>query len=229
MNNTAAAATSSAFPLDAPQSAPSLKDLLEDGLYMLFMLRNGQQTEPYSQFSAHVDRFLDGFDRACLNFNKPSQSVKTAKYAFCALLDEIVLSHQDTLREEWERNPMQLRLFDEHLAGEGFFDRLENLRLDVLRNREVLEVYHACLLLGFQGKYLLEGPEKLQFLIGRIGQELANAKGGKAEFSPHWKPLQRITTFVRHEFPLWAFFALLAVLAILLFLGLNHLLTQQLA
>lgn len=71
---------------------------------------------------------------------------------------------------------MQLRLFGEHLAGERFFDKLETLRLDPVANLEALEVFYTMLLLGFQGKYLLEGSEKLNYLISRVGQEITRAR-----------------------------------------------------
>ncbi|NTV09531.1 MAG: DotU family type IV/VI secretion system protein, partial [Zoogloea sp.] len=84
-------------------------------------------------------------------------------------------------------------------------------------NVEALEVFHACLLLGFQGKYLLEGSERLDYLISRVGQEITHARGGKAEFSPNWKLPQRFQQYVRNELPLWLFFALLGTAATLVF------------
>jgi type VI secretion system protein ImpK len=106
-----------------------------------------------------------------------------------------------------------VRLFGEHLAGERFFDRLDTLRMDPVANLEALEVFHTCLLLGFQGKYLLEGSEKLNYLVSRIGQEIVSARGGKPEFAPNWKLPQRFQQYVRHELPLWLFFAVLGVVA----------------
>lgn len=224
-------APAQSFSKQAPKladcAAPTLKDLLEDGIYMLFLLRTGTAPHSVAEFNRRVDDFLSQFERHASNFGKPQQAVQDSKYAFCALMDEIVLASDFEIRDEWERNPLQLRLFGEHLAGEGFFDRLENVRLDPQRNVESLEVFYTCLLLGFQGKYLLEGLEKLGYLTARIGQELATVRGGKAEFSPHWKPAFRVQEFVRHELPLWAFFSLLVVVAILVFLGFTFLLGNR--
>lgn len=198
--------------------APSLKDLLEDGIYLLFLLKNGNAPNASSEFNKRIDQFLSQFEKNARNLGKPAQAISDAKYAFCALMDEIILSSEFSLREEWERAPLQLRMFGEHLAGDRFFDKLEVLRSDPAAHIETLEVFHTCLLLGFQGKYLLEGSEKLNYLINRLTQEIAQLRGGKAEFAPNWKLPQRFQQYVRHELPLWLFFSLLATVGVAVFL-----------
>lgn len=195
----------------------SMQELLEDGIYLLFLLRNGNAPNSPQEFNKRIDQFLARFDADAHRLGKSPAAIADAKYAFCALMDEIVLGTDLGLREDWERAPLQLRIFGEHLAGERFFDKLEALRLDPVNNIEVLEVFYTCLLLGFQGKYLIEGSEKLNFLISRIGQEITHARGGKAEFSPNWKLPQRFQQYVRNELPLWLFYALLGVGAALVF------------
>lgn len=212
---------------DAPAArfTMTLQELLEDGIYLLFLLRNGNPPNSPAEFNKRIDSFLGQFEANARNLGKSADLVTEARYAFCALLDEIVLASSFEMRSEWERSPLQLRLFGEHLAGERFFDRLETLRLNPVANLEALEVYYTCLLLGFQGKYLLEGSEKLSYLTNRVGQEIAHARGGKAEFAPHWQLPQRFQQYVRNELPLWFFFALLAVVGSGLF-GAYHWLLQ---
>ena len=215
-------------PITADQaSAPTLKDLLQEGIYLLFLLRNGNVPASAGELSHRIDEFLTQYEKNARNFGKSADSIEGAKYAFCALLDETILCCEGPIRDEWERAPLQLRIFGEHLAGEGFFDRLEMLRLDPDKNLETLEVYYTCLVLGFQGKYLLEGTERLSYLIGRIGQEIAQARGGKAPFAPHWKLPFRFQEFMRHELPLWLFFALLAGVAVAIFFAYTHFLGNQ--
>jgi type VI secretion system protein ImpK len=196
----------------------SLKDLLEDGIYLLLLLKNGNAPNSSSEFNRRIDQFLSQFEKNARNLGKAAQAVAEAKYAFCALMDEIILSSEFSLREEWERAPLQLRMFGEHLAGDRFFDKLEILRDDPAAHIETLEVFHTCLLLGFQGKYLLEGPEKLNYLINRVTQEITQVRGGKAGFAPNWKLPQRFQQYVRHELPLWLFFSLLAAVGVAVFL-----------
>jgi type VI secretion system protein ImpK len=213
--------------VQAMPNTPILKDLLEDGVYLLFLLRSGTTPHSATEFNRRVDAFLAQFERHATNFGKPTAAIQDCKYAFCALLDEIILNSDFGIRDEWERNPLQLRLFGEHLAGEGFFDRLENLRLEPQKHIETIEVFYTCLLLGFQGKYLLEGEDKLGYLTARIGQEITSFRGGKPDFAPHWKPAFRFQEFVRHELPSWVFYALLALVAMILFLAFTYLLSSR--
>lgn len=223
--------TVAAVPLDAialSPAGPSLRELMEDGIYLLFLLKDGNTPGGAAEFNRRIDLFLAQFDRNARNFGKSTEAVLQARYAFCALLDEIVLSSSLAIREEWERMPLQLRLFGEHLAGEGFFSRLEQLRLNPAANIEALEVFYTCLLLGFQGRYLLEGEEKLGYLTQKLGQEIQQIRGGKASFAPNWQLPQRFQAFVRHELPLWLYFALLAVVAAVIWGVYRWLLGQQL-
>lgn len=202
----------------------SLHELMEDGIYLLFLLRNGNAPNSLAEYLRRVDQFLTQFDANARNLDKSQTAISEAKYAFCALMDEIILSSDFSIRSEWERAPLQLRLFGDHLAGEHFFEKLEKLRLDPVANVEPLEVFYTMLLLGFQGKYLIEGSEKLDYLISRLGQEIIHARGGRSEFAPNWKLPQRFQQYVRNELPLWLFFALLALAASLLFFAFRWLL-----
>ncbi|UTH76604.1 type IVB secretion system protein IcmH/DotU [Chromobacterium sp. IIBBL 290-4] len=228
MSQTLTQAAERVIDVAAP-AAPSLREMLEDGIYLLFLLKEGNPPSSAVEFNRRVDQFLGQFERNARNFGKDINAVGHAKYAFCALMDEIILSSDFALRDEWERMPLQLRLFGEHLAGEGFFNRLEQLRDASAANVEALEVFYTCLLLGFQGKYLLEGQEKLGYLVHKLGQEIQQARGGKAEFAPNWQLPQRFQAYVRHELPLWLYFALLAVAGAGIFVAFRWLLSRQVA
>lgn len=205
-------------------TTPTLNDLLEDGVYLLFLLRDGNAPNSTAEFNRRLDRFLTQFDSNARNFCKNAEAVSDAKFAFCALLDEIILSSNLPIRDEWEIAPLQLRLFGQHLAGETFFSKLDTLRLDPARNVETLEVFHTCLLLGFQGRYLLEGTDKLHYLVARLCQEIEHARGGRAEFAPHWRLPFKFQEYVRHELPLWLYYALLLVVGLAIFLTMHTML-----
>ena len=211
----------------ASPDAPLLKELLEDGIHLLFLLRSGTPPNSAPAFNQRVDAFLERFERDAASFGKPLGAIEDCKYAFCALLDELILNSEFAIRDAWEREPLQLRLFGEHLAGEGFFDRLETLRLEPQRHIETLEVFYTCLILGFQGKYLLEGEDKLGCLTARIGQEIVSVRGGKPGFAPHGRPASRLQAPAPRELPLWIFHALLALVALVLFLAFTFLLKSR--
>jgi type VI secretion system protein ImpK len=200
--------------------------MLDEGLCLLHLIQEGSRIPDSPAFQGRVDQWLSRFERTAVAAGKPSHLVLEAKYAFCALMDERILSSDSPLREAWERSPLQLRHFGEHLAGEGFFHRLERLRQTPAASREALEVFHTCLLLGFQGRYLLEGGEKLRYLTRCLGQELASGEGALA---PRWRPPRPRARQGGGELPLWAFFAVIGAAALTVFLTFTFLLRSQAA
>lgn len=201
--------------------ARSLRDLLYDGFFMLFLLKQGREPDDASEFGARVQAFLTDFERGAKKLNASADDVYTSKFAFCAAIDEAVLSSSFKIRAEWERRPLQLVLFGEQLAGEKFFESLEACRAQGAARLQSLEVFHMCLLLGFQGKYLLEGPEKLAYLTGRLGDEIAQMKGKRAPFAPHWPLPDQIAHRLKHELPLWTIGAVFALVGLVAYFGLN--------
>lgn len=199
----------------------SLMDLLYQGFFMIFLLRNGHSPADAEGFRERVKQMLARVDRGAQKLGLLTEDVFRAKFAFCALLDEVVLRSKYSIRESWERKPLQLELFGEHMAGERFFDHLEELRLDGARHLQALEVYHLCLLLGFEGRHALDGSEKLGYIAGRLGDEIVHLQGRRAEFAPHWAPPDQVSNKLRREVPLWVMGSVFALLGLLAFLAMR--------
>ena len=209
------------------QPTVTLLELLEDGTTLVTLLRGGIEPKDIDAFAGRVGSFLANFERQAHAYGKLPGLVSEAKYAFCALFDEAVLSTGGELAERWSGAPLQLQHFGEHLAGEGFFSHLDRLRLDPVQTLEVMEVFYTCLLLGFKGKFLLESPELLDLLISRLRQEILQAKGGQAAFAPHARPPQRFNEFIRHDLPIWVYLVVLVVASLLTFLVFKAILVYQ--
>jgi type VI secretion system protein ImpK len=214
-------------PAHASNTAPpsyevkSLLDLLYDGFFMLFLLKRGREPEDVAGFLDRIQQFLNDFERGAKKMNVAAEDIFMSKFAFCAAIDESVLASSFSIRDEWERRPLQLVLFGEQLAGENFFRYLEDCRAQGAVRLQSLEVFHMCLLLGFQGKYLLEGPEKLAYLTARLGDEIANMKGKRAAFAPRWALPDQIEHTLKREAPLWSFAAVFLLIGIVALLGLQ--------
>ncbi len=194
-----------AEPVTTLGNAPQrLIDLMSDGFYLLLLIQRRQVPEDLPAFSAAVKHFLAKMENAATTADIASEDVYAAKYAFCAAIDELILSVTDCpFRDQWELNPLQLVLFGDQLAGDKFFIYLEELRSKGALRLQALEVYHVCLLLGFQGKYRLEGAEQLGYLTARLGDELVFLKGKRTAFAPHWASPDRVTHLLRRQIPLW--------------------------
>ena len=211
----------------APREASSLLDLLYDGFYMVLLLKNRYGAQDADTFRTRIRTFLLEFDRGGKRLQASAEDLYLAKFAFCALVDEVVLTSQSKVRDAWERRPLQIEFFGEQLAGERFFEHLETLRQGGAARVQLLEVFHMCLLIGFQGKYIIEGSEKLSYLTARLGDEIAHLKGRRAGFAPHWAAPDSVVHALRTEVPLWVIGSVFALAGLLAFLGIRHTLAAQ--
>ena len=206
---------------DAPRLINSMSDLLYDGFYALFLLKNRNAPLDDAELATRIGRYLNEFEQGAKKLNVSPEDIRLSKFAFCATTDEIILKSQFKIKDSWEQHPLQLTMFGEQLAGETFFIKLEELRAKGSAHTQALEVYHMCLLLGFQGKYMIDGMEKLKYLTARLGDEIANMKGKRVGFAPHWDRPDKVVNQLKSELPLWVIGSVFALLGLLAFMGLN--------
>lgn len=209
----------------------SLVDLLYEGFYIVFALRNQYIPNNAEEFKSKILDLLQHFDHQAKKLQFSTEDIHDSKYAFCALLDETIVSQQDprffNLQNEWMINPLQLSLFGSQLAGYRFFDFLEQLRAKGKDRLASLEVFHYCLLLGFQGKYRIESIESLNHLVSRVGDEIDFLKGKKHAFSPFSALPDHIKNVIHRELPFSWILVFLLLFAFLAFGGLKFMLNQQ--
>lgn len=150
---------------------------------------------------------LNGFDeleRMAFERQITMQTVKEAKYAMAAYIDEVVLSSRWPGRLDWMSKPLQLEFFGEHLAGEGFFEHLAQLRQGGEANLDVLELYYVCLQLGFEGVYRLRGLEQLMALQVDLRSQIDGYRGVVSpRLAPDGVPKESLLAQARREIPYW--------------------------
>lgn len=214
-------------PQQAPRAPGTFVDMLHDGFYLLLLLKNRYAPASAEHFLEQIRRLLADFDRSAQRSHALPEDVHAAKYAFCATVDEIILSSDMAIRGAWERAPLQLTLFGDQLAGENFYHELDRIRQRGQGSVAALEVFYMCLLIGFQGKYALEGPEKLNYLKASLDKEITHLKGKRAQFAPHWKSPDNIRHAIKADVPIWVIVAAFACVGLATFAGLNWLLAQH--
>lgn len=205
----------------------TLVDLLSDGFSLLFMLKNGSTPPQETEFLNSITALLAEFERDAHKLKVASADIEAAKYAFCAALDEVILCSSFALRAGWERRPLQLLMFGDQLAGEHFFDRLEVLRSGGAPHLQALQVFQMCLLIGFKGRYALDGADKLANLIARLGDEIASIQGKTRGFAPRAERPDRIINKLASPTPFWSATAIFALVALATFSWLASTLRQH--
>ncbi|WP_229061447.1 DotU family type IV/VI secretion system protein [Burkholderia ambifaria] len=188
---------------------------------MLFLLKNGREPDSASEFSTKIQEFLSDFERGAKKLNIAAEDVYAAKFAYCAAVDEMVLSSQFKIRTDWERRPLQLVLFGEQLAGEKFFQYLEECRAQgrgaVAVARGVSYVPAARL----PGQVSARGA-------GEAGLSHRAARRRDRAYERQARAVRaalaaadQIAHRLKREVPVWAIGAVFALVALLGFLGLN--------
>jgi type VI secretion system protein ImpK len=151
------------------------------------------------------------------------ESLALAQYAIAAFLDEIILGSDWPRREEWAPRPLQLEYFNDDMAGENFYAKLDTLRgTKEPELLDVLQVYATCLALGFKGKLSDRGSrEKPRLLVGEIVRELKAARKQTGdELSVHWMPEEHSARAVKRV-PVWLVAGVCAAVLLALFLLLD--------
>jgi len=100
------------------------------------------------------------------------EEVEEARFALVAWADEVIQSARWSGREEWLREPLQMRLYRTTRAGDEFYVHLKRLGKHQVAAREV---YFLVLALGFQGQLAGQDAERRALLAHQF--EMLRATG----------------------------------------------------
>ncbi|HEU4387507.1 MAG TPA: type IVB secretion system protein IcmH/DotU [Blastocatellia bacterium] len=175
-------------PAASPRSGSDddLVSLASPVIQMVTQIRAGLVT-PSNELRPTLDALLKQMEQRAQAARYKEADINSAKFALAAFIDETVLTAQFPLREQWEKYPLQLEYFGEHLAGVKFFDRLDALLKDPNTNQDLVELCYLCLVLGYKGKYMIF-PNQLQGVIDNVADYLRRSgRLRTGSLSPHWK------------------------------------------
>lgn len=95
-------------------------------LFTLVMpLRAGGSDAPDDLYEQVLNGF-DLFERLAFERQIPTADVQNAKFAIAAFIDEAVMASSWARRMEWMSQPLQLKLFGEHLGAKHFSSSWES-------------------------------------------------------------------------------------------------------
>ena len=171
--------------------------------------------QPSNNLRPKFAQMLDEFEKRAERYRINHKIVRVSKFALAAFVDETVLTNNFPLKDEWEKNALQLEYFGEQLAGNKFYDKLDAMLKQMKVTADAVEVYYVCMLLGFKGKYAVYEQEKFLSIM----QKTANAlvKAGKivpTELSPNWLANDQPEPPKKRGMPIWAKIGALGGLAL---------------
>ncbi len=202
--------------------AQSIADLSTDLFLLAMQFRTATQSGDFDSLVADTRKVFADFEEKCSSRRLPEEEVRSAKYALAAFIDETILHSRCLHKERWADNPLQLEYFGTYLAGEAFFDYLEEIRRQGASRPDLLEVYYLCLLLGFKGKYGVSDSDKLPMLIDTVAAELQRFRTSSfSELSPHGRIPDSPQAAPSDRLPRWVVYSCwgISVFALLLYLA----------
>lgn len=164
---------------------------LQEAFTTIARLRaNRQVAADAESFRAGIKQVLSAAEAEARQAGYGGDDVRLALFAVIAFLDETVLNSGQPMFADWPRRPLQEEVFGVHMAGELFFQYLQQLlqRQDSEDLADVLEVFELCLLLGFKGRYSATRGGELQLLAAQVSEKIERVHGAEGELSPHWRP-----------------------------------------
>jgi type VI secretion system protein ImpK len=121
--------------------------------------------------------------------------ITAARYVLCTVLDEAASDTPWGGSGVWAGYSLLVMFHNENYGGEKVFRLMARLAEDPARNRDLLELIHAALSLGFEGRYRIidNGAAQLEAVRDKLAQILRQQRGDHpAALAQHWQvPPQR--------------------------------------
>ncbi|MCI0330479.1 MAG: type IVB secretion system protein IcmH/DotU [candidate division Zixibacteria bacterium] len=204
----------------------SLADLYAPVFSLILTLATSKNYGDPKELRAKIGGLFARMEKEGLAEGFSPDDLHDAKYALVAVIDETVSRSDWLVKGEWWEHPLALEFFGENIAGNEFFNKLEETRLKGQKKAPLLEVYYICLALGFEGKYAFN-PTELTPLINQLGRELRALRGSGGELSPHWRPPEETLQAASRQLPVWGITALVGGVVFILFLVLKFILSGR--
>jgi type VI secretion system protein ImpK len=226
-----------AVPLELP-IASGRNPLLSAALPILSLaplLRNPTPPADPDTLRTRLQGELDRYREAVRAAGCDPTAADQAAWALAALLDDIALNTPWGAASAWGRRSLVASIWSETDAGERFFEALARMQQQPGRHLQVLEVFHRCLAMGFEGRYRIVrasdgGVEAVRRSLARVLADLAGPQD--PTLSPHWQGVAVSARPASTLVPPWVIGTATAALLLVVFTGFRYRLgdyTEQLA
>jgi type VI secretion system protein ImpK len=159
------------------------------------------------RFRAAMVDTIRGFETDALATGLDTRSLRAARYALCAMLDDLVLSTPWGRASSWMQQSITSIFHNEVIGGERVFEILEQMQTSPGRHAEVVELIYLCTSLGFEGRYRVmpRGSSGLAELRDGVYRTIRQRRGEfERELSPHWQGVAAGARGLARRVPLWA-------------------------
>lgn len=178
----------------APEGQPPRNPMMAAATPFLALIagvRAGRAALDLPSLHSRVSASIAEFDQKIAG-RYTDEEIRRAKYALASTADDVALNlpGQQNDAAEWARRSMVVRFFGENIGGDRFWKLLDEMVASPAQYRDLLELYHACLGAGFEGRYRVMADGKREHLgqMQRVYTTLEHPRTlSMTELSPHWR------------------------------------------
>jgi len=175
-------------------------------LGVVIKLRTTMRHDNVPDLHKRLTNEIQKFEREARQLSLPAETVLTARYLLCSVVDEVVLSTPWGSASGWSQHSLLSLFHKETFGGEKCFVILQRMLETPGTHIALLELFYLCLSLGFQGKYRLaqRGYEQLEQIRENLYRTIESHRPTMdRDLSPHWKGCVERRTRLVHYVPLW--------------------------
>lgn len=188
-----------------PQTPPAHRNRLMAAatpvLALAASIRTGRARTPLPQLHGQAIAAINAFDRAIAS-QYPEETRLGAKYALCATMDDVAqnLPGVGADAAEWARRSMVVSFFRENIGGDRFWELVRDMLARPAQNADQIELYHACLAAGFEGRYRImpDGRRRLDEVMTALYAGLEHPRSlSSTRLVEHWQgetaPMRKVS------------------------------------
>ncbi|WP_037256155.1 type IVB secretion system protein IcmH/DotU [Roseobacter sp. SK209-2-6] len=197
---------------------------------LISRIRNRAQHMDPDGLRKNVVAEVRAFENRALQAGIAAQTVKVARYALCATLDDVVLNTPWGGQSNWGLQSMVGTFHRETVGGDRFYDLLARLEKEPGNNIDMLEFLYMCMSLGFEGRLRVEqgGSEKHLQIRAALARIIRNQRGPvERDLSPHWEGLVKPFKMLSAWRLVWISLAITGILLAAQFTGLSWALSNE--
>nr|WP_321981916.1 type IVB secretion system protein IcmH/DotU [uncultured Cohaesibacter sp.] len=193
-------------------------------------IRNRAQHSDPAALRQSVVNEIRAFGNTAQQNGVPVQSIRAARYAICATIDDVVLNTPWGGQSIWAQQSMVGTFHKETHGGDRFYELLSSLEKAPSQNLDLLEFLYMCLSLGFEGRLRVEprGSEKHLSIRDGLARLIRTHRGDTdRDLSPHWRGANVAHRILSNWVPVWSTGAVVLAGMCLLFFGFSFALSQD--
>ncbi|MEI6486836.1 MAG: type IVB secretion system protein IcmH/DotU [Sphingomonadales bacterium] len=179
------------LPLDVPMRVRNLLTAAAARLLALAAaVQADRQVSDVASLRTRAGEEAKAFEKQLTAMGLTAEDNARARYAVLATVDDVVQNLPGGAQSDWARTSLVVQSFGQAFGGDQFFTILDTMLQRPAANLDMLELYHACLAVGFQGRARVapDGRQQIESRMGAIYAALSGIRPRpETDLVPQWQ------------------------------------------